>query len=356
MTYRDRLFFWLLGGGTLCLFIYSVSGILLPFVVAIIAAYFLNPAAARLQKIGFSRGLATASITISFFVAVIAATVMLAPIFYEQLGTFLTTVPSYITYVNKNIVPAFSNILKTIDPHAIEKAQNSIGDASGYTIKFLGTVVTNLLNSGIAVLNILSLLFITPVVTFYMLRDWDKIINKLNSWLPPRYAEDVRGQAREIDRILAGYLRGQIHVCFIIGVFYAIALTMAGLEFSVFIGIATGLLLFIPYVGSLFGFTIGIIVAFFQFGDMQHLAIIAAIFLAGQVLEGVFITPSLVGNKVGLHPVWIMFGLLAGGAMFGFVGVLLALPVTAVIGVIVRFFIGQYSKKVLGDKAVGTGN
>jgi predicted PurR-regulated permease PerM len=344
MTSKDKLFFWLFGIFALGLFVYLVSSILLPFVVAAIAAYFLNPAADRIQKLGISRTFSTTIITISFFLLTITITALLAPIFYNQFLTFLNTIPTYVTYINNSILPEFSRILEKIDPSAIEKIKSSIGDFSGYALKFIGSLVTNLFNSGIAILNILSLLFITPVVTFYMLRDWHKILDKINSWLPVKNAALIRKQAKAIDNILAGYIRGQTQVCLLVGAFYAILLTIAGLEFSVFIGLATGLLLFIPYVGTLFGFTVGILVAFFQFGDMQHIGIISAIFIIGQIIESTFITPNLVGNKVGLHPAWIMFGLLAGGAMFGFIGVLMAVPVTAVTGVMIRLLITQYLK------------
>ena len=346
MIVRDKLFFWIAAIAVIGFFVYSISNILLPFIVAFIAAYFLNPAANRMHKYGLSRTAATAIITSSFFAITISVAAFLAPVFYNQFLTFLHILPTYIAYVHKNILPEFSNILTKLDPNALEKAKDSMGDVSSYTLKFLGTIAANLVTSGMALVNVISLVFITPVVTFYILRDWHKILEKINSWLPPKYANRLLGLATEIDGILAGYVRGQTHVCLIVGVYYAIALTMLGLEFSLLIGFSTGILLFIPYVGTLFSFVMAILIAFFQFGDVQHIGIVAVIFLIGQVLESVFITPNLVGNKVQLHPVWIMFGLLAGGAMFGFTGVLLALPVTAVIGVLARAFISEYLKNV----------
>jgi len=342
MIKRDKVYLGVVGIFSIGFFVYSISSILLPFIVAFIAAYFLNPAAHRIQKLGLSRTMATGIITSSFFIVTISIAIFLAPVFYDQFLTFLHTIPTYITYINGNIVPEFTNILKRIDPHALDKAKDSIGDASGYTLKVLGSIAANLLTSGMAVLNLISLTFIAPIVTFYILRDWDKILKKINSWLPPKYAKVIRKQANEIDGILAGYIRGQTHVCFIVGTYYAVALTIAGLEFSLLIGFATGILLFIPYVGTLFGFAVAMLVAFFQFGDLQNLVVVASVFLVGQVLEGVFLTPNLVGNKVQLHPAWIMFGLLAGGAMFGFTGVLVAVPVTAVVGVLIRAFIREY--------------
>lgn len=349
MQRTDRLIFWLCGLLLLSAFVYSISQILLPFVVALITAYFLNPSAAKMEKIGISRTIATAIITCSFFVIVITVAVLVIPVLYDQLRNFLHTIPTYIAYVNNKIIPEFSSLLNSIDPDAVEKAKDSVSGVSGYAITFLGKLVGNLWSSGVAIINLLSLFFITPIVTFYMLKDWKDIVAKVNEWLPPQYAGTIRTQIRLIDRTLSGYIRGQTHVCLILGVFYAVSLTAIGLEFSLFIGLASGFLLFIPYVGALFGFVVGMLVAFFQFGDVQHMSYVAAIFMIGQIMEGTVITPNLVGNKVGLHPVWIMFGLLSGGAMFGFIGVLAAVPVTAVIGVLARFFIGQYVAKIKGN-------
>ncbi len=346
MDRKEKIFFWIAGLALLGLFIYSISSILLPFIVAIIMAYFLDPAADRLEKLGCSRTFATTIITVSFFIAAAIIIALLAPVFYDQFLTFLHTVPTYIDYINNNIIPVFSTFLQKIDQTALEKAKESVSGVSGYAIKFLGTLMGNIWNSGLAVINLLSLIFVSPIVTFYMLRDWDKIIAALNKLLPPKYAGTIRSQAKEIDHTLSGFIRGQTYVCLILGAFYAVALSIAGLQFSVFIGLASGLLLFIPYVGALFGFVVGMIVAFFQFGDIANLGVVAGIFLVGQIAESMFITPNLVGNKVGLHPVWIIFALLAGGAMFGFLGVLLAIPGAAVIGVLLRFFCKEYVKKI----------
>jgi len=345
MNTKDKIILWSIGITILCLALYAVSSVMLPFVVALIAAYFLDPAADKLQKLHLSRPIATTIITVSFFIAAIVIFALLAPIFYHQFLNFLNSIPDYITYINDNITPRFSKILDKIDPDALENAKGSIVEASGFALSFIGSLVSNIWNSGIAMLNLLSLLFITPIVTFYMLRDWDKLLAKINSLLPKKYAATIRMQATEINNVLAGYIRGQTHVCLLLGTFYAITLTLAGLEFSLFIGLASGLLLFLPYVGALFGFTVGLIVAFFQFDDPMQIGVIAAIFLAGQILESIFITPNLVGDNVGLHPVWVMFSLLAGGVLLGFLGVLIAVPVAAVIGVLVRFFVGEYLKE-----------
>jgi predicted PurR-regulated permease PerM len=342
MSFRDKLLLWVVGITLLILFIYNISSILLPFIVAMIFSYILNPSADRLQKLGVSRALATSIIIGLFFTTLIAIIALLAPLIYNQAIDLTKKIPEYLQLANDRLLPTFNSYLNEIAPEAAEKAMASISEFSTYIFNFLGKMMANIWQSGIAVVNILSLLFVTPVVTFYVLRDWGKIIDKIDSLLPPKYAPTIQEQFKEINRTLEGYLRGQIHVCMLLGTYYAIGLSLAGLDFGFVIGMATGILSFIPYVGMLFGFALGVILAIFQFGDWFHVSIIVAVFLSGQFLEGNFITPKLVGDKVGLHPVWIIFGMLAGAAMFGFIGILLAVPITAIIGVLIRFGLKKY--------------
>ena len=203
-------------------------------------------------------------------------------------------------------------------------------------------IVAGVLSGGAAVANTLSLIIITPVVTFYLLRDWDNIAATVDGWLPRAQAPTIRELASEVDRTLAGFLRGQGTVCLLLGVFYAIGLTVAGLDFGLVIGLIAGLLSFIPYVGSIVGLLLSVGLAFLQFDDWLRVAVVAGIFFVGQALEGNVLTPRLVGGRVGLHPVWVIFAILAGGTLFGFVGVLLAVPVAAVIGVGTRFALTRY--------------
>jgi predicted PurR-regulated permease PerM len=198
------------------------------------------------------------------------------------------------------------------------------------------------MQSSFAVVNLLSLIFITPVVAFYLLKDWDRIITKIDHLLPREFAPVVRQQIAEVDSTLAGFIRGQTNVCLFLATFYAIGLSLTGLKFGIIIGIITGFFAILPYVGIAFGLTLGISVAFFQFTDHYSVLYVLFVFMIGQFIEGNFITPRLVGEKVGLHPVWIIFGMLAGATLFGFVGILIAVPITAVIGVFVRFIIKQY--------------
>ena len=181
---------------------------------------------------------------------------------------------------------------------------------------------------------------------FYLLRDWDDIVATIDDWLPRHLAPVIRENTLEIDAVLSGFLRGQFSVCLLLGALYAIGLTVVGLDFGLIIGFITGLISFVPYFGMLIGFAVGLGVAIAQFSDWQPIAMVAGVFVIGQFLEGNFITPKLVGDRIGLHPAWILFALLAAGALFGFTGILLAVPAAAVVGVLGRFSIQQYKQSV----------
>lgn len=342
MAQRERLIYWIIALVMFGFFLHLVQAILLPFIVAIIVAYFLDPAADRLEKFGLSRENATGFITILFFLFFLLISIIIAPLLYEEIISLTLEIPKYKEIIVIDILPKITGILYSVDPHALEKIQANIGEMSGKIMEIFTKFLTDLLQSGLAILNLFSLIFITPIITFYLLRDWDKMMKKLEFLMPRSSASIIKEQLIAIDQTIAGYLRGQINVCLVLAIYYSLALTLLGLESGLFIGMATGLLTFIPYIGALTGAITGITIAYFQFGDVMGVGKIIAVFLVGQVLEGNFLTPKLVGNKVGLHPVWLIFGMLAGAAIFGFVGILIAVPVTAIIGVLVRFAISKY--------------
>jgi predicted PurR-regulated permease PerM len=344
MNFRDKLLLGVVAIALLGLFIYSVSSILLPFVVAIIASYFLNPAVDKLDRSGIPRAFGSLIIIASFFTIVAVIIILVAPVFYNQFVEMTTKIPEYINAANKTILPSVNSFVRKFAPDLMVKAKESVSALSLYILQFIGKIMQNIWSSGMFLVNMFSLIFIMPVITFYIMRDWHKIVVKIDRLIPTKYTPAVREQFAEIDMILSGYIRGQINVCILLGVFYAASLMIVGLEFGFFIGIATGMLAIIPYVGLLVGFALGIIVAILQFGDVINVSIVAGIFVVGQFVEGNFITPRMVGNKVGLHPVWIIFGMMAAAAMFGFTGILVAIPVTAIIGVFVRFAIRKYLK------------
>jgi predicted PurR-regulated permease PerM len=347
MTSAQRYRFWLIGLAVFVLLTYVLRGVLLPFVAGMAIAYFLDPIADRLERAGLTRTMATTVITASFFVLVAVTLVLLVPVVESQVVAFAHRVPGYLDALGDRIQPLVLELKRKLSAGDIEKLRSSAGEYAGTAVAWVVDLIKRVLSGGLVVVNILSLLFITPIVTFYLLRDWDVMLARLNNWLPREHADTIRAQGREINRTLSGFIRGQALVCLILGAFYGLGLTAVGLDLGLIIGLVAGLISFIPYLGTISGFVVGVGLALAQSPGWELPALVAGVFLAGQMLEGNFLTPKLVGDKVGLHPVWIMFALLAGGALFGFVGILLAVPVAAVIGVLVRFALGRYLESPL---------
>lgn len=347
-----RAVFWLGVAAGFLLFLFAIRSILLPFVLGIFIAYFLDPAADRLEKARLSRTLATLLLIIGFFLLLALLLVLIVPILASQLTGLVAALPDYTVAFEQKFEPQITAWLGGLPAETVDSIKSAIADTSGIIIGMAGGFVTNLFQSGMAFVQLLSLVLITPIVAFYLLRDWDDIMERLDDLLPRAQAATIREQSRIINLTLAGFIRGQLNVCILLGLYYAFGLTIIGLKFGIVIGLGTGFLVIFPYVGLLFGTFIGLSVAFFQFGFTNETLAVLAVFVTGQLVEGNFITPKLVGDKVGLHPVWIIFGMLAGGALFGFVGVLLAVPATAVTGVLIRFAIAHYreSSYYQGDK------
>jgi predicted PurR-regulated permease PerM len=219
----------------------------------------------------------------------------------------------------------------------------SLGDMVGKATGWLATLLQSVWSGGMALVNLVSLLVVTPIVAFYLLVDWDRLVARVDSWIPRDHVEEIRAIARDIDTALAGFIRGQGTVCLLLGLFYAIGLSLAGLKFGLAIGMGAGLLSFIPYVGAIIGGVLAIGVGLVQFWpDYTSILLIIGIFAAGQFLEGNILSPKLVGGSIGLHPVWLMFALFAFGYLFGFVGLLLAVPLAAAMGVLVRYGLSRY--------------
>lgn len=322
--------------------IYLLRTVLLPFVAGMGVAYFLDPICDRLEKWGCSRLLATALVTSLFAVVIVIAILIMVPVLIEQLSNFVADLPDLLDRANRRLLPIYSELRLRFNLPALDDVGAMMRSRLGSIFGFLVEALQGVVSGGAALANLVSLIFITPVVAFYLLRDWDILIARLDALLPRDHAETIRTQMRAIDVTMAGFVRGQASVCLVLGTYYAAGLMLVGLPFGLVIGMLAGLLTFIPYVGSLTGFVISMAVALASFDGWQGAALVAAIFVSGQVMEGNFLTPKLVGDRVGLHPVWIIFALLAGGALFGFVGLLLAVPVAAAIGVLVRYFLGRY--------------
>ena len=327
--------------------LFALRAILLPFVAGMAIAYLLDPVADRLERWKLSRTLATTIITAAFIVVLVAAIVLLLPLLQSQVLSLVAALPGYAESLRGLLESALADLQARLPAEQMEALRQAASQLSGTIARQVGGFVGSVVTGGLFLINLLSLLFITPIVTFYLLRDWDRMMAKLNDLLPRHYADTVREQLALIDRRLAGFVRGQMIVAGILGAFYAIALSLAGLEFGLVIGLAAGAISFIPFVGSVSGFVVSVALALVQFDTWPPVAIVAGIFGVGQLVEGNFLTPKLVGDKVGLHPVWVIFALLAGGSLLGLVGMLLAVPLAAIIGVLVAFAITRYRGSVL---------
>jgi predicted PurR-regulated permease PerM len=268
--------------------------------------------------------------------------VVLVPLVEHQVVEFAQRVPAYVDALAERLQPLVAEIKRKLSKGDIDRLRSSAGEYAGTAVTWGLGVLKGILSGGLAFFNLLSLLFITPIVTFYLVHDWDHIVTRVDGWLPRHHAATIRTQVREIDRTISGFVRGQATVCLALAAFYGLGLTLVGLDLGLVIGMGAGLISFVPYLGVISGFAAGIGLGFAQTQSWELPALVAAVFAVGQVLEGNFLTPRLVGGKVGLHPVWIMFALLAFGSLFGFVGLLLAVPVAAVIGVLVRFAMSRY--------------
>ena len=359
MTARAQFGFWLAGLIVFGVLVFLLRDILLPFVAGMAVAYLLDPIADRLEAWGLSRTMATVVIMVLFMVVIVAALFLLLPILYQQLLDLIARVPAIAGGIRDYLLSLSETLFAHLEPGEIERAREAL---AGFTDNLVGWALglgKGIWRSGLALVNLLALLFITPIVTFYLLRDWDRIVAHMDSLLPRAHAADLRAQFANIDEALAGFVRGQGLVCLILASYYAIGLTLAGLDFGLIVGLTAGALSFIPYVGAITGFVVGVTLAFLQFDDFVRVGVVALVFVVGQVVEGNLLSPKLVGERVGLHPVWVIFGALAGVTLFGIVGILLAVPATAVIGVLVRFGTERYESSALylgrGGSAGGDG-
>lgn len=343
MGLQRQIFFWLLVLVGFIAFLLVFSSILLPFLAGMALAYFLDPVADRLERLGLSRLMATIAILVAFVVVLALSLMIIVPLVVTQAAEFIQKMPGYITRLQEFLTDSQSTLL----PDWLAGQMTTIKQNSAKLLEqgasFLGTLFQQIWNSGLALLNILSLFVITPVVAFYLLLDWDRMVDRVDSWIPRDYVDVVRQIARDMNTTIAGFVRGQGSLCVILGLYYGIGLSMVGLNFGLLIGLFAGMISFIPYVGSLVGLVLALGVALVQFWpDYVWILVVLAVFFSGQFLEGNILQPKLVGKSVGLHPVWLMFALLAFGALFGFVGLLVAVPAAAAIGVLVRFGIQRY--------------
>jgi predicted PurR-regulated permease PerM len=342
-----RLILWLLIIFAFVWFISAIQSILLPFIVGGLLAYFLDPLADRLEARGMSRGAASALIIGVFFLLFAGVLILLIPALLREASAFAQALPGYIASLRAFAEQQVSHLRNLLPAEQAQQAKDAVSDSADKLAPAAKKIVAGVFNSGRAVVSFVTLIVITPVTGFYLLRDWDKAMDKMHELLPRDYAPTIREQLHLIDQTISGYLHGMLNVMLILAVFYIIGLSAVGLDYAILIGIVGGVAIIIPYLGTILSGGLAVGMAYLQFDSMTPVIITLVIFTVGQILEGYVLTPKLVGDKIGLHPLWLIFGMLAGGALFGFAGILLAIPASAIIGVLTRFALKQYEHSSL---------
>ena len=354
MNLERQILFWGLGLASLLLIIYLLGSTITPFAAGIVLGYLLDPVVLKLQRFGFNRLGASLLILTVFVVFVVLFFILVVPVLGNQFIALAQHLPGYAVRLQAFAIERGNALIAKYGGRWLQafglseqlstaQIQKSVADFVTQSAQWLLDAFTRLVSGGAALFNFLSLLIITPVVAFYILVDWDRMIAKLDSWLPLDHRETLRKIAREINHALAGFIRGQSIVCLFLAVWYSVGLTLIGLDYGFLIGVIGGVLSFVPYVGSLTALVLSLSVALFQDWPSLKLFLLAlAVVGTGQFLEGNVLSPQLVGESIGLHPVWLMFALLAFGQLFGFLGLLIAVPTAAAIGVVARHLIAVY--------------
>lgn len=346
---RQQAIYWGVAAAAFLLLLWWLGPVLLPFIVGGAIAYILDPLADRLERLGLPRAAATAVITLVGVLALAVAVVLVIPTLIRQATALVQAAPDYFDALRDWLTFRFPDLME--EDGLIRRGISDLGE----TVRARGGELAQQLVAGVfGVVNALVFVVVVPVVAFYLLLDWDNMVARIDDLLPREHAGTVRRLALEIDRTLASFVRGQLTVCLVLGTFYSVALVAVGLQFGLVVGAVAGLITFIPYVGALVGGALAIGLALFQFWgdaggetDWLRIGLVAGIFVLGQFLEGNVLTPKLVGESVGLHPVWLLLALSAFGSIYGFVGMLVAVPVAAALGVVARFLVGEYKDSLL---------
>ncbi|MGV8854806.1 MAG: AI-2E family transporter [Devosia sp.] len=348
MTLRNQVLIWIAFLVVLVLLLWLFRGILLPFVVGAALAYLLNPLVNRLQLWHFSRGWATAVVLLSVITIIVGVFFMFVPLVGQQIIGLVQRLPGYVQDLQKLVTEWSPSINEWLGPQRAAQFQASINDLARQVLGFIATLPAELVNIGYTGAAVIGVTVLTPVVAFYLLLDWEGMVRGLQGLLPRDHKPEINGILSDIDKSMAGVIRGQGGVLLIDAVYYATALSLLGLNFGLAVGLISGLLSFVPFMGFALGFALSIGIALVQFWPNYWMVVaVAAIYMGWQFIEGNILYPKLVGSSININPVWLMFALLAFGALFGFVGLLLAVPLAAIVGVLVRFGVAKYKASVL---------
>ncbi|HET7268437.1 MAG TPA: AI-2E family transporter [Oleiagrimonas sp.] len=356
----SRRWQWLVIAVVVGFVVWLLSPVLMPFAIAAMLAYLCDPLADRLERWKLNRTLAVSIVFAIMVLVVVGVLLMLIPLIQRQVVHLIESLPSYVTWVKQVAMP-WLQVHLHLEPGSFntERIMDALRSHIGSVSSVVAATLAKVSKSGFGIIMWLTNLVLIPVVTFYLLRDWDRMVGKLDQLLPRRQRPTIVHLARESNQVLGAFVRGQLLVMVSLGIIYGVGLSLIGLNVGPLIGMVAGLLSFVPYLGFIIGLVAAVVAVLVQFGDWFHLGMLAIVFAIGQTMEGYVLTPKLVGDKIGLHPVAVIFAVLAGGQLFGFLGVLLALPAAAVIMVLVRYGYKRYQGSDLYDdrqKVVAVGN
>lgn len=344
MRFESQTRFWLIAFALFGLVVWLLKPVLFPFLAGITIAYFLNPAVDRLAQYNVRRWIGALFVLSCFLIVAALVVVLIFPLLQSQIGALINAIPGYMQALHNRYEPWLEDWMARMAPEDVEKLRTAAGQSVGEAAGWAGHLLQQVVTGGIAVIDVLALTIVAPVVAFHMLRDWPILTATIDSAIPRAYYDMIREQLMEINETLSGFVRGQALVCLTLGTIYTVGLTITGLHYGAAIGVTAGVLSFIPYVGTIFGWVTSVLLACAQFDDWRRIALVVAVFFIGHILEAYVLTPKLVGHRVRLHPVWVLFALIAGVKLMGFTGVLIAVPTAAVIGVLVRFAFAEYRK------------
>ncbi len=348
MSLQNQIKIWLFLLAVTILALWVFRGILLPFILGITLAYLLDPVADQLERWHFSRIWASIVILAIAVAIFLTAFLLIAPLAVQQAFGLVMRLPSYYGELQDLVTQRVPEWLDKLGEERVAQFQTSLTEVLNQGVGVVGGLLAQVMQSGLTLINALGVLIVTPVVAFYLLLDWERMIKSFDELLPRTYREEIRRVLGDIDRVMSGVIRGQGLIMIILGLYYGITLTVIGLNFSIAIGLTIGILSFVPYVGFLTGFALSISVGLVQFwSDGVMLTALFGIFVVGQFIEANVLYPNLVGNSIGVHPVWLMFALFAFGLIFGPIGIVLAVPMIAITGVLVRFVVRKYKSSVL---------
>jgi predicted PurR-regulated permease PerM len=343
MSTSRPILFWIATFAATTAVVVLLHQVLLPFVAGMVLAYLLDPLASRIERLGVNRAVATLAIIALAFALITAIIILTVPVIIRELSHFVDQFPLYVRRVHTLATDPDRPWLSKIVGEGLSETERSIGELTKFAGDWLDSILRSAWSGGRALVSILSVGIVTPIVACYLLYDWNKMVATIDNWVPPAHRETVRALAREIDKTISGFVRGQSTLCLVLALYYAVALRLIGLEHGILIGITAGLISFIPYLGSLSGLVVSTCIAIAQFSpDWRPIWLVPVVFVVGQSLADYVLAPYLLGRRVHLNPVWVMFALFAFGYLFGFVGLLIAVPLASAIGVLTRFALRTY--------------